>query len=253
MCVAERLRLPGSFLSFGERFTELRRAVEWLSDQAFSMTRYTLQSQCDAWKRFFKGDGHPRFKSRRRTPPNFTLPDNIRIQGDRISVPKIGRLQFRRKGGNPYPDGKPLKAVVKKRGGKWYVTICSKVSLPEPSGNGGVAGVDKNVRQVAVVTSKGNEDVIVAPDTSLLDITINRNQRKIANQASTVAVENLNTSGMTRSTRGTVENPGKNVKDRTGLDRGILAKGWRQLRQMLANKSRVVDVNPAYTSQTGDA
>ncbi len=38
--------------------------------------------------------------------------------------------------------------------------------------------------------------------------------------------------------------------DLAGLNSGILATGWYRLRQMLACKSRVADVDPAYSSQT---
>ena len=39
-------------------------------------------------------------------------------------------MRIRRRGGNPYPDGKPVKAVVKKIAGKWYVTVCYAVEEP---------------------------------------------------------------------------------------------------------------------------
>ena len=254
------------------------------------MTRYALKYQADAWQKCFKeGAGVPRFKSRHRTTPSFTIPDTLRITGDRIHIPKIGRLQFRRKGGNPYRDGTPVQAVIRKLGTKWSVTICYRIEAPEIVDTGIIAGVDMNVRQVAVVTTGGIEEIIETPGTGLLDSKIARTQRKmarqkkasrrrhktrlrlhklqrkrahirkdhnhhtskhIAGQASTVALEALNTSGMTRSARGTIEAPGRNVKAKSGLNREILATGWHQLKQMLSYKSRVVEINPAYTSQT---
>ncbi len=77
-----------------------------------------------------------------------------------------------------------------------------------------------------------------------------RDSNHFANQAATVVVEKLNTPGMTRSARGTAEKPGKQVKAKAGLDRGILAPGWHRLRQRLAYKGRVVEINPACTPQT---
>ncbi|MCE2467998.1 MAG: transposase, partial [Caldilineaceae bacterium] len=74
--------------------------------------------------------------------------------------------------------------------------------------------------------------------------------RKVADTAHTVVLEDLNTKGMTKSAKGTVENPGRNVKQKTGLNRSILASGWGQLERKLAYKAgRVVFVDPAYTSQ----
>ncbi|MCY3654204.1 MAG: transposase [Cyanobacteria bacterium MAG IRC1_bin_28] len=54
---------------------------------------------------------------------------------------------------------------------------------------------------------------------------------------------------MTRSAQGTVASPGRNVQQKAGLNRSILATGWGEIEQMLGYKTRVVYVNGAYTSQ----
>ena len=81
----------------------------------------------------------------------------------------------------------------------------------------------------------------------------NRNHhasKVIAAKASTVYIEALNTKGMTASAKGTVEKPGKNVKQKAGLNRSILATGWGQFEQMVSYKCReVIKVPAAYTSQ----
>jgi putative transposase len=67
-----------------------------------------------------------------------------------------------------------------------------------------------------------------------------------------IRVENLNVKAMTRSARGTIEKPGRNVAQKTGLNRGILKSGWGLLVTRLEQKAsgRVEKVNAAYTSQT---
>ena len=66
----------------------------------------------------------------------------------------------------------------------------------------------------------------------------------------TICLENLNIKGMMKSAKGTVERPGKNVKTKSALNRGISESGWGRLRWMLEYKAcRVEAVNPAYTSQ----
>ena len=78
-----------------------------------------------------------------------------------------------------------------------------------------------------------------------------QHSRKMANAAHTVVVEDLNIKAMTKSAKGTVENPGTNVKAKAGLNRGILASNWGRLERMLDYKAgQVVRVAPAYTSQT---
>ncbi|WP_261808381.1 transposase [Nonomuraea sp. C10] len=56
---------------------------------------------------------------------------------------------------------------------------------------------------------------------------------------------------MTRSARGTVDAPGRNVRAKAGLNRSIMAAGWGGLVRCLEHKApgRVVKVSPAYTSQ----
>ena len=56
---------------------------------------------------------------------------------------------------------------------------------------------------------------------------------------------------MTRSAKGTVDAPGTNVRQKAGLNRAILAKGWGVLVTRLEQKApgRVEQVNAAYTSQ----
>ena len=56
---------------------------------------------------------------------------------------------------------------------------------------------------------------------------------------------------MTRPARGTMARPGRNVRQKAGLNRGILASAWGLLVRRLEDKApgRVEKVNPAFTSQ----
>ncbi|WP_148089254.1 RNA-guided endonuclease InsQ/TnpB family protein, partial [Acetobacter pasteurianus] len=67
----------------------------------------------------------------------------------------------------------------------------------------------------------------------------------------TVVIERLRTRDMTASAAGTLENPGKNVAQKRGLNRAILNVGWHQIETMLFYKAhQVVKVDPRFTSQT---
>ncbi|MBE1534492.1 RNA-guided endonuclease InsQ/TnpB family protein [Actinomadura algeriensis] len=65
----------------------------------------------------------------------------------------------------------------------------------------------------------------------------------------------VSVSTATRSARGTADEPGRNVRAKTGLNRSALAAGWGALVRRLEQKApgRVVKVRPAYTSQTCNA
>ncbi len=66
-----------------------------------------------------------------------------------------------------------------------------------------------------------------------------------------IRVENLDITGMTRSANGSVERPGRNVRAKAGLNRGILGSCWGVLVRRLQDKApgRVEKIHPAYTSQ----
>lgn len=51
----------------------------------------------------------------------------------------------------------------------------------------------------------------------------------LARRFDVIRVESLDVKGMTRSARGTVEKPGRNVAQKAGLNRAILKSGWGQL------------------------
>jgi putative transposase len=78
---------------------------------------------------------------------------------------------------------------------------------------------------------------------------------EIANGYGVVMIEALKTKNMTASAAGTVEQPGKNVRQKAGLNRTILESGWCQFEILLTYKiiergGELRKVNPAYTSQT---
>ena len=80
---------------------------------------------------------------------------------------------------------------------------------------------------------------------------IHKASHVMADAATHVAAEKLNVKNMTRSAKGTKENPGKNVKQKSGLNRSILAQCWGLLVVLLTYKMAggVIRVPAAYTSQ----
>ena len=278
-----------TFFTLGKGFTELRKSSsrKWLQDLSYKVVRYALKYQADAWSRFFsKEGGRPKFHSRGRSTPSFTIPDDVRIEDGKVHVPKIGWFMLRRRGGNPHPDGIPKQAVFKNECGKWHCTVFYAVEADPVEDNGIAVGIDRNVGQCALSSGeilrqpnveklearrkryqrrmarqvKGSnrrnrtKAKLARTSRKIADVRANwshRVSRNIADRAGTAVVEKLNTKGMTRSAKGTVEDPGRNVKQKSGLNRAILSSGWGLLERNLAYKcASLVKVNPAYTSQT---
>jgi putative transposase len=211
-----------------------------------------------------------------------------------VRLPKLGWVRFRW----TRPLGGTIRtATVRKDGGRWYISFCvdDGVAPVGPNGKPPV-GVDRGVA-VAVATSDGwlrDREFITAGESRRLkrlqqrlarqqDKRSNRrkatkakiaalNARIRARRADFIAwtatrltrdhglvvVEGLKVRAMTASARGTVDAPGANVRQKAGLNRAILAKGWAGLVTTLEHVARyhgteIVKVDPAYTSQTCNA
>ena len=292
-----------SFFPLGQRFTVLRNdpAHAWLLTYPAAVVRYALKYLADAYARSFASaeTGLPRFKSRHRTTPGFTIPQAVRMDGTRLHIPKAGWVRL--SGNHGRYLGYPAKQVRLLKEGterhpRWYAYVFHEVPadrLPAPAATGAL-GVDRNVGQA----TDSNGRVYALPDTANLDTNIKRKQRKadkarersrlngqplsnrgrcicgqltrlhrkrrrrrenaghqhsckLADTAHTVVVEDLNTKAMARSARGTVEEPGRNVRQKAGLNREILKSNRGRLERYLAYKpGALVKVDPAYTSQT---
>lgn len=77
----------------------------------------------------------------------------------------------------------------------------------------------------------------------------------LTNEYSTICIEDLKVKNMSRSAKGTVEKPGKNVKAKQGLNRVIVGSGFGMLRTQLEYKAeqkgrKIIAVKPHNTSKT---
>ena len=284
-------------------FTKLRNSPEyaWLQEYSFACVRHTLKQLSQAFENCFADRaGKPRFKSRDRTRPSCTIPQDVKIRDGKIWIPKRGYMQIRRRGGNPYPEGAPKSATIFKERGRWYVTVLYEIAAPVIPDNGVVAGIDRNANgMIAVAYSDGREPEVLESEadkrvrvrkrryerklarqkarqkadgrkemsnrarktqskvqkcsTYLANFSHNRNHQnsaKISKEAPVVVVENLKVKSMTASARGTAENPGKNVKAKSGMNRVLLEGAPGQLVHMFGYKClAVLCVVAAYTSQ----
>ena len=276
-----------SFFSMGKEFIQLRKQTDWMQDLHCATIRYSSKRLSDALTQAVNGvRGFPKFKARH-GDDYFTIPNkvDIKIKNSKLWIPKCGWMVIRRNGGDPYSDGTPLQVIVKRELGKWFAYVVWEVEISENE-NESFVGIDMNAGQAAT----SDHEIMSMPDASKDEAKSNRYQRTmsrrkkgsgrrsrarflfakaqrrlrhkrqhwhhcvsrdIANRHGVAVVENLNTKGMTSSAKGTIENPGKNVKQKAGLNRVILKTGWSGLRQKLDYKMKqVVEVNPAYTSQT---
>ena len=78
---------------------------------------------------------------------------------------------------------------------------------------------------------------------------------QISKNHAMIFVEDLQVGNMSKSAKGTTEQQGKNVAQKSGLNRSILDQGWYEFRRQLEYKSAwrggyLIAVNPKNTSRT---
>lgn len=203
-----------------------------------------------------------------------------------VKVPKVGWVRFR--WSRAVPAGVKSFRVTRDRAGRWHVAFAAIPNpIPAP-GTGEVVGVDRGVAISAALSTGDTLNVPPLRDTErkrLLRLQrklarakrgsnrrakvkqaiaklkaretdrrkdwVEKTSTSLARDFDVIAVEDLDIRGMTRSARGTINAPGRNVRQKAGLNRGILANAWGALVERLEQKApgRVVKINPAYTSQ----
>ena len=91
-------------------------------------------------------------------------------------------------------------------------------------------------------------------DTNIRRYFINKVTTAISKSHAVAVIEDLKVRDMTASAAGTAENPGRNVRAKSGLNKSILDQGWYEFRRQLEYKlrwlgGRLIVVPPRYTSQ----
>ena len=204
----------------------------------------------------------------------------------RVWVPKIGWVRFRLS--RPLPKDVKSYRVTRDRAGRWHIAFAH---IPHPlagPGEGSIVGIDRGVvvsaalstgellhapglspgetRRVKVLQqrlarAKRGSNRRIRTKRAIAKLRARETDRRkdwaektttdIARRFDTIRIEALDVRAMTRSARGTVEQPGVRVAQKRGLNRSISRSGWGLLAGRLQHKAfgRVEQVPAAYTSQ----
>jgi putative transposase len=282
-----RKPVPG-YLEQCRQLTAARADNPWLAAGSQTVQQQALRDFDQAMRNFFAGTHHKPTWRKARRDEGFRIvavkPEHVRKLNRshaEVLVPKCGWVRLRVS--RPVPPGVKSFRVTRDPAGRWHIAFAA---IPEPvpgPGTGEVVGID---RGVAVTLALSDGTTYQAPAA----VPVARLQRKLARakhgsnrrvkvrqrlarararnadarkdwaeKASThiarrydlIRIEDLKVASMTRSARGTVDAPGRNVRQKAGLNRSIMASGWSLFATRLEDKAagRVEKVNPAYTSQ----
>lgn len=263
-------------------------SFEWLAEVHSEVTQEALDRVDKSFKNFFKsGFGFPKFAKRDKYS-SFTFKRSVSVHGKFVRLPKIGLVRFYN---SRTFEGKIKYVHIVKELNSWYICFCVE-QQPVARIESQDVGIDMGVVRLATLSdgSYFENPKFLAQHARKIRIL----QRKLARQKkgsnsrektkhrlakewqkvrrkrsdhlhkvstsicrkfTTIYIEDLKLANMTKSSKGTIKNPGKMVKQKAGLNKSILDAGLHQFRQMLEYKTAfqsgtLVAVNPVYTSQT---
>lgn len=265
--------------------------TQWLKDAPSQPLQQSLKDLERAYKNFFqKRAAFPRFKKRGQNDA-FRYPQGVKLdQGNsRIFLPKIGWIRYRN---SRHVTGTVKNVTVSQSGGKWYISIQTECEVSAPvHSSASMVGLDAGVAKLATLSDgtvfepvnsfQKNQKKLARFQRQLsrkvkFSNNWQKQKRKIQRLHSRIAngrrdylhkvtttiskshamivIEDLKVSNMSKSAAGTVSQPGRNVRAKSGLNRSILDQGWYEMRRQLEYKQlwhggQVLAVPPAYTSQ----
>jgi putative transposase len=266
----------------------------WLKDAPCHPLQHALKDLEKAYKNFFaRRAGFPRFK-RKGCGDAFRYPDPKQIKLDqansRIFLPKLGWLRYRN---SRDVLGEVRNVTVRQSGGKWFASIQTQreVEPALPTATTAI-GIDVGITRFATMSdatyiaplnsfkthqhrlaryqrrmrrkvkfsnnwkkAKARVQKIHTRIANARKDFLHKTTTTISQNHALVCIEDLQVRNMSRSARGNSEQPGKMMRQKSGLNRAILDQGWGEFRRQLDykvawNGGILLPVPPHNTSRT---
>ena len=266
----------------------------WLKDAPCHPLQHALKDLEKAYKNFFaKRANFPRFK-RKGSRDSFRYPAPKQIKLDqansRIFLPKLGWLRYRN---SRDVQGELRNVTVSQSSGKWYVSIQTQREIEQPLPTTTTAiGIDVGIARFATMSdesyiaplnsfknhqqrlaryqrrmsrkvkfsnnwkkAKAKVQKIHSSIVNARKDFLHKTTTTISKSHALVCIEDLQVRNMSKSSKGTSEQHGKRVKQKSGLNRSILDQGWGEFRRQLDykvawNGGILLAVPPHNTSRT---
>jgi len=259
----ERLDSKQSCLSYNKLANmppAWKKEYPFLAEAPSQILQQTLISFDRALKEAFdkkNPKGFPVFKKRGQSRDSFRYPQGFDIKDNRIFLPKIGWISFRR---SRHIKGTPKNVTVSREIDHWYVSIQTEIEVVQPvHPSQKTIGLDLGIKKMIALSDGIQIDPLNAykkaqKKLAKLQRGLARkvkfsgnwhkqvkkiqklhwhisNMRKdylhkalctISKNHAIVCMEDLQVKNMSKSAKGTIEQPGRNVRVKAGLNRAIL-------------------------------
>lgn len=283
------------YVAMAKHLTAWRNSTDtaWLANAPVHPLQQTLKDLERAYTNFFaKRADFPRFKKKGRSD-SFRYPDakqfKIDAANSRLFLPKLGWMRYRN---SRDMLGTVKNITVSASGGKWFASIQTEREVDQPIPQGGAVGIDMGIARFATLSDgtfhvplnsfKRHQHRLRKAQQALsrktkfsnnwkkakarvqrIHARIGNARRDYLHKTSTtisknhamVCIEDLQVRNMSKSAAGTIEQPGKNVRAKSGLNKSILDQGWFEFRRQLDyklgwNGGWLIAVPPQNTSRT---
>jgi putative transposase len=263
----------------------------WLKQAPSQALQHALKNLDRAFVNFFeKRAGYPRFK-KRGYGDSFRFPQGFKLDqaNSRILLPKLGYLRYRN---SREVRGTVKNVTVSHRNGRWFVSIQTQREAGQPVAQGDAVGIDMGVVRFATLSdgtvvpplnifkryaadlrkaqqamsrkkkfsnnwnkSKAKVQHIHVRIANTRRDYLHKTSTSISQNHAMAAVEHLQVSNMSRPAAGSVQQAGRKVKQKSGLNKALLDQGWAEFRRQLEYKmlwegGLFLAVPPSNTSRT---
>jgi len=140
-----------------KQLPELKKECEWLKEVNSQSLQQSIQNMDIAFKKFFKGAGFPKFKSKHRGKQSFSIPQNVIVENNLLIIPKF-------KEGINIVLHREIKGTIKSATisvtptGKYFVSVLvdtnTEMPIKAPIKENTTIGIDLGIKDFAI-TSDG--------------------------------------------------------------------------------------------------
>lgn len=283
------------YMKQARELTALRAQFSWIADVTQTCQQQALRDLDVAFVSFFSGrKGYPRPRKKGENDSFRFVGREVRVRTlnrkwSLVRLSKIGWVKFR---DTRALRGRIIRATVSRDAIGWHVSIGCEIDHQVACRDRPSVGIDRGVANTITLSTgeafsvpsrlddidrrhRAAQRVVARRKIGSKRRTLavkrcarlaakrarirrdwqHRVSRTIADRFGVVVMEDLRITNMTASARGTVDEPGRRVRQKSGLNRSILNQGWGGLATILDYKleergGSLVTVDPAYTSQT---
>jgi putative transposase len=292
-CAWESYGVPFSKYDMQGLIPSLKQQYPFLKDNLNSQVAQDVNNRLDtAYQKFFAGGGYPNW-AKKRIYNSITYPQYCELKNGLLKLPQLGLIKFKdTRGLDDTIKIRQCNVSYDYTNEKFFVCITINRFFEELPHTEKTIGIDMGVAQFCTCSDGKPYEHKAYYTKCLKKLRVKQRQlsrqkkygenwkktkrqisvlhKKVANQRvdylhkistelinnnQVIVREDLKVKNMTSSAKGTIESPGNNIRQKSGLNRSMLDCGIGLFFIMLDYKAvragRTIEkVNPAYTSQT---